>query len=529
MNALNTSWAKNLIKFYLDRKIQLCLKCLLRYSNVKNFGLYKKSSDQLIETIFAQMGSDLTEIDPKANCPSCLNLLSDSYCDEVTDKVVEHLTGDECEHRFTTFQLFISLPVSITLRNELLVRKIENFVQNCLNSNHVKNNDDLTEKSYDFQKIYAVKDIFKTIVIDRLEKKLEGKPFDINSLFQISLDFGHKESDTECQQFYELSPKAFFPKICRKSATKSFLNQSSIVRALSGIDEQVLNEWPISSSETNCDLSSIKLTNSPIYIAGRYMKYSRTLSQTPWILDGQRLMESSVQDVIQDRIKESIKCDQMKFSSSGREDVDVRMLGRGRPFVFELLNPRITWFSVKQMIEIMSAINESQVDVCVRDLQIVSKESIHSDLKEGESQKRKTYQALCCLSRALTEEDMELLYKTRELVIHQKTPIRVLHRRTLSVRDRHIHEMSAERVTEVDIPEEYKSSIDHIFKLTLTTEAGTYIKEFVHSDFGRTQPNLAAILGNCSADIIQLDVMVSPVLIEDNQIIINIYFLGNTY
>lgn len=38
------------------------------------------------------------------------------------------------------------------------------------------------------------------------------------------------------------------------------------------------------------------------------------------------------------------------------------------------------------------------------------------------------------------------------------------------------------------------------------TSAGTYIKEFVHGDFGRTQPNVGSLLG-CTATITQLDVM----------------------
>lgn len=45
------------------------------------------------------------------------------------------------------------------------------------------------------------------------------------------------------------------------------------------------------------------------------------------------------------------------------------------------------------------------------------------------------------------------------------------------------------------------------FQLHLTTQAGTYIKEFVHGDLGRTVPNLGEILG-CEVDIIALDVEV---------------------
>lgn len=45
----------------------------------------------------------------------------------------------------------------------------------------------------------------------------------------------------------------------------------------------------------------------------------------------------------------------------------------------------------------------------------------------------------------------------------------------------------------------------HHFNLFLKTQAGTYIKEFVHGDFGRTKPNLGQLL-NTETDILQLDV-----------------------
>lgn len=49
----------------------------------------------------------------------------------------------------------------------------------------------------------------------------------------------------------------------------------------------------------------------------------------------------------------------------------------------------------------------------------------------------------------------------------------------------------------------------NLFKIHLMTEAGTYVKEFIHSDFGRTRPSLSNILNNCKTDILQLDVTVS--------------------
>jgi len=48
---------------------------------------------------------------------------------------------------------------------------------------------------------------------------------------------------------------------------------------------------------------------------------------------------------------------------------------------------------------------------------------------------------------------------------------------------------------------------EHFFLLDLETEAGTYVKEFVHGDMGRTQPSLAGLLQSDAADILQLDVV----------------------
>lgn len=55
-----------------------------------------------------------------------------------------------------------------------------------------------------------------------------------------------------------------------------------------------------------------------------------------------------------------------------------------------------------------------------------------------------------------------------------------------------------------------------LFKLDIKTQAGTYIKEFVHGDFGRTQPSLGQLLGGVHVDILALDVQV---VCQDNFII----------
>lgn len=43
-----------------------------------------------------------------------------------------------------------------------------------------------------------------------------------------------------------------------------------------------------------------------IFISGRYNKLSRVLPQTPWILNGERKAEGSVEELISDYMKKTV-------------------------------------------------------------------------------------------------------------------------------------------------------------------------------------------------------------------------------
>lgn len=107
---------------------------------------------------------------------------------------------------------------------------------------------------------------------------------------------------------------------------------------------------------------------------------------------------------------------------------------------------------------------------------------------------RKSYRAVVWLSAVLTDDMCRSVSSSDPFEIQQLTPIRVLHRRTLLSRPRSIYRLSLSPINA------------HFALLEMETQAGTYIKEFVHGDRGRTQPNLGSLL-SCQADIIQLDVM----------------------
>ncbi|GJP54820.1 hypothetical protein CLOM_g13856 [Closterium sp. NIES-68] len=239
-------------------------------------------------------------------------------------------------------------------------------------------------------------------------------------------------------------------------------------------------------------------TNAPgesVYIAGRYLKFSRALSQSPWTVDDGQMGDGSVQDAIASHLLPLTHPVSHKFQAAGREDIDVRMLGSGRPFLLEFKGAKLVP-TVGDVKRIEGEINEQERGkVGVLQLQLADAR-VCAVMRQGEAEKQKSYVAVVWLSRPITQADVAKLESIRDLELQQKTPIRVLHRRSPLTRPRTIYSMQCHLVP----------SNPHVFLLHLTTQAGTYVKEFVHGDFGRTQPNVGSLL-NCEADILQLDVV----------------------
>ena len=169
------------------------------------------------------------------------------------------------------------------------------------------------------------------------------------------------------------------------------------------------------------------------------------------------------------------------------------MLGEGRPFIIEFVNP-------KNSVSCRDHINDKDLRktissdlVYCHQFKIVDRQFFDS-LKEIETSKAKSYSCIVWVQRRITPEDCEKLTKTiRELNVQQTTPVRVLHRRSLAVREKVIHRLRATYINQ------------HYMHVCLLASAGTYIKEFVHGDLGRTVPSVGSLLES-EADILQLDV-----------------------
>ncbi|XP_053388289.1 tRNA pseudouridine synthase Pus10-like [Mercenaria mercenaria] len=364
---------------------------------------------------------------------------------------------------------------------------------------HLKEKFSSVYENKKYTDVAQIKDVWKWRCGPLLTEIL-GASFDAKSKFEITLTFQYEHSNKECSFLLDAEDNDTFRKrkqdrrYNRKKTTFAVYTRANVAKAAEQMPEEEFRrsyQCPPSEprSYTKCD---VKCQSENVFVAGRYNKYSRTLSQTPWLIDGISKTESSVEELLEMEIHKNFRPSEIKFSSSGREDVDVLMLGNGRPFVLELVNPRRREFTQEQMAVMQEVLNASTKDIKCRDLQIVSKEDTDI-LKEGEIDKVKKYSALCWSKLPVTDEHLNTLSSIKDLTILQKTPIRVLHRRPLSTRARMIHQMIATRRDE------------HHFQLEMSTQAGTYVKEFVHSDFGRTKPNVSSLLSQ-ECDILELDV-----------------------
>jgi tRNA pseudouridine synthase 10 len=247
----------------------------------------------------------------------------------------------------------------------------------------------------------------------------------------------------------------------------------------------------------------IRVQVNPLYIAGRYKKLVRGIPQSKWHCTackgkgcekcnwtGKRYPES-VEELISPPFLEATGGVKTSFHASGREDVDARMLGKGRPFAIEISQPKRRFIDLKKLEEAVNAYAKGKVEVS--GLRFVDKDFVRK-LKKAESA-QKEYRVLIEFEKEITEEDLKLLEeKLTGIVVKQRTPTRVLHRRADLTREKYIYEVKVRRLSAKKA------------EMRIRCEGGLYVKELVTGDDGRTSPSVSEILRQ-RAKPIKLDVL----------------------
>ncbi len=173
----------------------------------------------------------------------------------------------------------------------------------------------------------------------------------------------------------------------------------------------------------------------------------------------------------------------------GREDIDVRMLGTGRPFIVEIKKPMSR---LPDMSEVVSEINKNAAGKIEIDDLKKTERSLISQIKSSRSDK--SYTIRFKISEEIEEETIiKSISDLSGIELNQETPRRVSHRRADKIRKRKIIEINNIIIDGNEV------------QFSIRAEAGTYIKELVHSDEGRTNPSVSGKLG-VDCEILWLDV-----------------------
>jgi len=259
----------------------------------------------------------------------------------------------------------------------------------------------------------------------------------------------------------------------------------------------ILNLW---SGDFN-----VELQVKPLFIYGRYRKYRRGIPQTRWFCrecHGKgcercnftgKMYAESVEELIKSSIIDVYGAKDVILHGCGREDIDARMLGSGRPFVVELREPkRRQRVDLRALEEKVNEENRAKLEVT--NLKYVNRETI-AQIKNASA--RKTYRMLVELKGTVAKSKLREAVKELDgAVIEQRTPSRVVHRRADLIRSRRIYEMKLLN---------YSGST---CELEVKCDGGLYVKELISGDKGRTRPNLSDLLGTgIEAEVKELDVI----------------------
>ncbi|EDW03966.1 GH10231 [Drosophila grimshawi] len=412
-------------------------------------------------------------------CSICLGLFSEDLQRQVIQGILD---SDFAKYDSDGIVLAISMPMTLQLRQLSMWFALQRKFGRSSVADH--NAPDVPIKE-------AVKLILHPIVCAKL-----GREYDANGLM-INIELRHSSEEDVVAKLSELNRAAFPAKNHRRvEISRGLLEKQYQPSRIKGdLFEQYLPIPPPAVMDP-LQLQSIELLGPIVCVAGRYRKLSRELSHTPWVLHGQRIMEDSIEEIIVRHVAAYFTetPEKITFMSSGREDVDVRCLGKGRPFVLEIPNARRSSMTRQQALAMEQAV-DCTGKVSIHNLQVVPREEL-THIKTGEEQKRKYYRALCVLQEPVTLDILQKLQISDSFDIQQKTPIRVLHRRPLHTRPRTIFSVEAR------VQRENR----RLLIIDVVSQAGTYIKELVHGEFGRTTPSISSIIGK-PIDIVALDVV----------------------
>ena len=266
-----------------------------------------------------------------------------------------------------------------------------------------------------------------------------------------------------------------------------------------GIDAKIDDPETVAIVDTRYD--TIELEVKSLFIEGNYNKYDRTIPQTRWPCssckgDGCKkcnntgqLYPDSVQSLVAKDFVEASSAAEDLFHGMGREDIDAAMLGDGRPFVLELRKPRKREIDLDAIADNINSSNKGRIRIT--NLSFVPRARV-AELKNTICDK--TYRVDVSIPSSLSIESLKKgAQRLAGAVVEQRTPTRVSHRRADLIRPRSIEYVDVKSFTEGTV------------ELEIRAQHGTYIRELVSGDMGRTDPSLSSLVASeCKVEVLDV-------------------------
>jgi len=246
---------------------------------------------------------------------------------------------------------------------------------------------------------------------------------------------------------------------------------------------------------------TVNLEIKSIFIEGKYNKFDRTIPQTHWPCrkckgrgckscnNTGQLYPDSVQSLVAAPLMKITNSTENLFHGMGREDIDAAMLGFGRPFVLELRMPKNREINLDEVQKKINADNEERIQV--NNLEFVPRSRV-AELKNTVCEK--SYRVDVSIPKEITIESLKNgAQRLKEQLVKQRTPTRVAHRRADLIRPRFVQSVNV------------LSFGQGMVELEIRAQHGTYIRELVSGDMGRTVPSFSSLVdGACKVEVLDV-------------------------
>lgn len=142
------------------------------------------------------------------------------------------------------------------------------------------------------------------MLVRRISKAADAK-FNAEAKTEISIETEYTAKQAECMELYDKCKSQFNLK-SKQKFDLTFSN-SNVTRALAQLGVKGLLGLKLNKPDSQVVIQSVTITNQAVFLVGRYNKFSREMSQTPWFVN-EALNRESLEEIITRVVMKYIAC-----------------------------------------------------------------------------------------------------------------------------------------------------------------------------------------------------------------------------